>query len=163
MQATDFMDVEHHFSRLVETLSTQDLKTYNASKHVRVETGFRKRNFVVYEMRNGKNHCLDNIFIRDFNADDKDGTTTELVLGGTKQTIIVGYTPVKVFDYPVFVWLPLHGKLRWGATEGKIDEGSLGFPLCIRTKSRHNLREAGVIYFETGVSYGREFDSTFAG
>jgi len=160
MQAHDFMDVETHFSRLLAGLPTQQQKAFATFKHTRVETAFRKRHFIIYQMDGGHPHEFDRVVVVDFHADDEHGITTMLELQSTGDTLLVGYAPIQLFTFPIFVWLPLHSKLRWGAPAEAVNEGSLGFPMCIRTESRLGLRENGICYCETGVSYGKEFDST---
>ena len=160
MQANDFMDVETHFSQLLSQLPTHQQRSFANFKHTRVETAFRKRHFIVYQMDGGHPHEHDRVVVNDFRADDEHGTTTELIQQSTGDTLLVGYSPVQLFTFPIFVWLPLHSKLRWGAPAEAVNEGSLGFPLCIRTESRLGLRENGICYCETGVSYGKEFDGT---
>lgn len=162
MNDNDFLPVEEHFDRLVEGLNARDLTVYRQGKHVRVETAYKNRNFLVYRMIDGKPVELDRIIVNDFSADEERGTSTSLVSMATKRTLTIGYSPVRLLDYPVFMWLPLHGKLRWGATEQTLHQGSLAFPIAIRTRSRFGLRESNVIYCETGQSFGTEFDTVCA-
>jgi hypothetical protein len=158
MQANDFMAVEAHFERLVAQLPAAQQKAYNACKHLRIETAFETRHFITYEMVDGSPVELDRIVVEDFQADHRHGVTTRIASRKTGEAIVVGYTPTQVFEHPIFVWVPLHARLRWGATSGNLHKGSLGFPLAIRTQSRLGLRERGVTYMETGPAFGMEFD-----
>lgn len=157
------MDVEDHFDRLVDDLPQIDKDIFNACKHNRVETAYKKRHFIVYEMSGGHPHELDRITVNDFHADHTHGITTEVASRNLDEKLIVSYTPQRLFHFPMFVWVPLHAKVRWGATADDIHHGSLGFPLVLRTQSRLGLREDGVTYCETGVSYGKEFDAAHVG
>ena len=152
------MLVEDHFARLVAGMDPEDFSLYNRAQHVRVETGFAGRQFIVYQMEGRQPKELDRIVVNDFTCTDTDGSTAELSSLKTSRTMVLGYTPAKLFDYPAFACLPLHGKIRWSAPESDIEGGSLGFPIVIRTMSRLHLRERGVTYVETGVSFGKEFD-----
>ena len=144
MQDTDFLTVEDHFELFIDGLNTHDLKGYRGCKHTRTETAYKGRNFLVYKMVDGKPVELDRIVVNDFSACDEYGASTSLVSLTTKQTLTVGYAPMRVFDYPLFVWIPLHSKLRWATTQQAMHKGSLGFPLNVRTRSRFGLRETHV-------------------
>lgn len=153
----DFMTPEDHYARLVTRLEPETLALYNQTQHGRVETAYRNRNFVVYRMDGRAPREIDRILINDFRCDDERGATTELMSLVTKKIITVGYAPVQVFDHPVFVSIPLSAKVRWSAMPSAPDKGSLAFPLYIRTMSRHHMRERGIVYFETGPVFGKEF------
>jgi hypothetical protein len=107
---------------------------------------------------------LDRLVIRDFECNDEDGASTLIQSGETGEEYTVSYTPFKLPDHNVFLFLPTQAKLRWAKT-AKATTGSLAFPICVRTLSRHtlangnpDLREKGVTYCETGVMYAREFE-----
>lgn len=162
MKDEDFLIVEDHFAALVLTLEPEEMELYNRTRHVRVETGYRDRNFVVYQMRGGKRNVLDHISVLDFRCDDEIGASIEIKSNENQDTLVVGYIPIRLFGFDAFVHLPLHGRLSWSTTPDKVLEGKLGFPVCIRTLSRRGLREEGITYCETGMSYAREFESARA-
>lgn len=162
MTDNDFLAVEDHFDRLVEGLNARDLKAYRQCKHTRPEAAYVGRNFLVYTMINGEPQELDRLIVDDFNANGEHGASTIIVSTKTSRTIEVGYTPVRLLDYPAFVFIPLHSRLRWGASEKSLHKGTLAFPVVVRTRSRFNLREEGVTYVETGRSFGEEFDTPCA-
>lgn len=153
------MAVEAHFDRLVQDLDSQDQKAFRAGKNTRVETAFRNRHFIVYEMTGRQPEELDRIFVNDFRVDDEEGATAELTSLKTGTTVVIGYTPTRLLSFPIFLWLPLHARIRWSAPVGDVYSGSLGFPMVIATRSRLHLRERNVTYFETGPTYGKEFDA----
>lgn len=152
------MAVEDHFDRLVKDLGPEEQKAFRAGKNTRVETAFRNRHFIVYEMTGRQPEELDRILVNDFRVDDEEGATAELTSLKTGNTLVIGYTPVRLLSFPIFLWLPLHARIRWGAPAGDVYTGSLGFPIVIATRSRLHLRERGVTYFETGPAFGKEFD-----
>lgn len=162
MQDKDFMSVNAHFDAMVAQLPPAQAETYRGTKHARVETAFRNRHFVVYDMVGRTPHVLDRIIINDFTCDDEKGASAELTSTDSGQTLIINYRPQQLFRFPVFVAIPLHTKIRWGALEDDIDGGSLAFPILIRTRSRLHLRERGVTYCETGPAFGQEFDAPAA-
>lgn len=156
----DFLAVDDHFERLVARLPSDQLQLYNSMRHVRVETGFCNRRFTVYRVEAHGPRVLDTIEIIRFIATDREGKMMTLRSDSISQELAVGYEPVQLFSFPVFLWLPLHGKLRWGAS--RLDKGSLAFPVIIRTMSRKHLRERGVVFCETNVAYAKEFLGTSA-
>ena len=155
-----FMLVEDHFIQLVERLDKSTQDTYHACKHKRIETAFAGRNFVIYEMIDRLPVILDRISINDFRCDSAEGASMEVFSSFTKQRMIVDHSPTQLFGYPVLMALPLHNKLRWSSAKSDIKNGSLAFRVLINTESRNGLRESGVIYCETGPSYGTEFESS---
>ncbi len=159
MNHQDFLPVADHFAHLVATLEPSELEAYNKLRHCRAEACFRNRSFIVYRITDRRPEVLDTLAILDFQCCDARGATTEIRSNNTEETIIVGYTPVRLFDFPIFVHLSLHTKLRWSAGASDIGDGSLAFDLSIRTQSRLHARERGVTYCETGVAYSREFQT----
>jgi hypothetical protein len=156
----DFLPASEHFDRLLAKLDQTDNQAYWALMNTRSEEAYRGRTFVVYEYIRGQTFVLDHLTVTAFDCDDQIGASVELESTRTKRQLIVGYSPVRLFEHPVFLWLPTHAKMRWSGTSRDIDngKGSLAFPLCIRTKSHLSLRERDVVYMETGPAYGREFE-----
>lgn len=161
-QLDDFMPVNEHYAALVAGLDKEDLTTYLRMRHVRAEVAYRNRTFVVYDIQNREPRVLDNLTVLDFNCDDARGASTEIRSGKSGETIVVGYSPAQLFDFPVFVHLSLHSKIRWSAYASDPLTGSLAFDLVMHTLSRLHLRERGVIYAETGVNFAKEFEATTA-
>lgn len=159
MTEEDFMVVTDHFAQLVTRLEPKVLALYNSTKHVRVETAFRGRQFVIYRMEGRDPKVIDRVTVLDFICNDEQGSTAEIKSETTGQTLTLGYSPVQVPGHAIFLSLPLHGKIRWSASPSNIDSGSLGFPVVIRTMSRLHLRERGVTYMESGTEFGKEFDA----
>lgn len=159
MKTKDFLPVTEHFEALVDGLDHDNLLVYNSMRHVRVETAFRGRRFVVYKVGTSGMRQLDEIRVLDFECNDDEGASARIQSSSRpdQRDLIVGYRPVRLFDYPVFLWLPLHSKIRWSTADLK--SHSLAFPLVIRTVSRLHLRETGVVYFETSVAAAKEFGS----
>lgn len=153
----EFLFVDEHFASLVAKLTPRDLAAYHRTFHVRVETAFAGRYFIVYEMQGDTPVELNRIIVKDFHCTDEEGASAQVELASTGQSMVVGYQPVKAWDYPFFLFLPLHSLLRWGKPPDS-DKGSLGFPILIRTQMRKSLRSQGVIYCETGGRFGKEFN-----
>lgn len=127
-------------------------------KHTRVEAAYRNRKFIVYEMQGRQPVKLGTIAVCDFECNDEEGCSTQLEwLENPGDCITVGYEPIQLWDFPVFVHLPLHQKVRWSARENDTDDRSLSFLMVVRTQSRRHLREKGVIYMEAYRSFQEEF------
>lgn len=154
-----FLTSEEHLALLVQSLDPEPRAVYGRTKNAREEVGYRGRSFIVYEItgRNGEHNVLDTLTVRDFECDDVIGASFVIQSQNTGLTLEVGHKPVQLWQFPVFLYLPLHLKLRWSTHAGNLDSGSLGFPIKVRTLSRLDLREKGVTYCETGVSYAQEF------
>lgn len=161
MHDKDFMSPEEHYAALVDMLPAATRAVYAQTLNARIETAFRNRQFVVYEIHRREPRQLDRLTVSDFVCDDADGASCE-VRNKEGRTAVVGYQPTQMFGYPIFFSIPLHAKLRWSAQPGDPLKGSLGFPLLVRTVSRLDPRERGVIHCETGPAYGKEFDSAVA-
>lgn len=159
MSNEDFMRPEEHFNVLLSDLPVDVQLKHDNLKHVRTEVAYRGRTFVIYRMEGRQPVTIDRITVNDFECDEDSGASTEVFSTKLGKVLEIGYAPVPLFDYPIFMWLPLHCKLRWSATASNPCKGSLGFPLVVRTQSRHHLREKKVIYCETGPSFGNEFDA----
>lgn len=155
------MTPEQHFDRLVELMPKADRAEHDAMKHVRIEDGFQGRTFYLYEMVGREPEVLDQITVEDFVCNERVGASIE-VRNSAGKILEISYTPVRLFDRPVFMFLPLHGRVRWSTTPSKPLNGSLAFPLGIRTKSRMHLRERGVVHCETGVVFDKEFNKSIA-
>lgn len=154
------MTAESHFAALVETIdkSTKDL--YDKCRHNRVETAYHGREFIIYTVGDKGPVALDRIKVADFKCDDVDGATSQIT-SPKHGKLVVDYIPQQLFDFPILLWLPLHTKTRWSAPASDPLNGSLGFPILIRTMSRFNLREKGIVYCETGPAFGEEFGNDY--
>lgn len=157
MSTEDFLPATDHFARLVDTLPDETRLLYNSMRHVRVETAFKDRVFVLYRVGAGGAKVVDRLKVLDFDCTHEEGASTSLIstMHEGKGVLVLGYKPQRVFDYNLFMWLPLSAKIRWATSDMK--RHSLAFPLVIRTQSRHHLRETGVLHCETRTAFAKEF------
>lgn len=157
-----FMTPGEHFASLLETMEEQERDTYQGLLHIRSEACFRGRSLVVYQIHDRRPMILDNLTVLDFLCNDEAGASCEIRSEALGETLLVGYAPIQLFKYPVFVHLPLHAKVRWSAPVNQPEKASLAFDMAIRTQSRLHLRERGVTYCETGVNYAKEFETALS-
>ena len=158
MSETRFLSPEEYFDVLLNELPVEQRNLYTSMRHVRTEPGFRERKFIAYEVVNREPQKIGTFNILDFMCDDEDGSSIQVEwMEQPGKILTVGYDPVQVFDLPVFIHLPLYNKVRWSVRDDGTDNPSLSFLLVVRTQSRKHLRERDVTYFETSVSYQKEF------
>lgn len=159
-----FLSPSEHFQSLLKTLPDDLQSLYHRMTNTRVETAYSGRTFILYKMYRREPQYLDRLVVIDYECNDEEGASTLIRSTETDFEFAVSYTPVQVPGHHVFLFLPLHGKVRWSRTEDS-EKCSLGFPICVRTQSRltkangtPDLREKGITYCETGVEYAREFE-----
>lgn len=155
-----FLTAEEHYASLVAKLTPRQRQLYEDTKHGRIEMGFRNRNFIVYEMDGDAPVVLDTITVSDFYCSDLDGASSSLKSTKSREKLLVSYQPTQLFDYPVFIALPLSMSVQWNLNQSA--KTQLRFPLFVRTQSRLSLREHGVTYFEPAATYYNEFGTVEA-
>lgn len=153
----DFHPVTELFDNLVEQLPDQHYNLWHKLGHIRVETGFRGRRFLVYQIDRGQPGVIDTLTITDYLVDSRDGARMFLASDLHGEEIQVGYRPAKLWGYRAFMALPLHSQVRWSSA-GELEEGKLAFPVLIKQQSRFSMRDVGVDMVETTTSYAREFN-----
>lgn len=145
---------------LVEGIDDDSKAVLSTMKHTRIEAAYRNRKFIVYEMKERAASKLATVCVLDFLCDDDDGCSTQLEwMERPGEILTVGYAPVQLWDFPIFVYLPVHQKVRWSAREGDVNNRSLSFMMVVRTQSRYHLRERDVIYMEAHRTFHEEFYS----
>lgn len=146
------------FAQLTAHLSAANLAAFNQTRHARVETASPGKEFVVYQMQSRQPKILAQLSIVDLSIDDE-GASTEIIDLGTRERLVIGYGPQRLFEFPLFMSLPLSLTLRWrvSADDGA---GFLAWPIYMRTQSRRHLREVGVVYCETLRAFHEEFTTS---
>lgn len=146
--------VIRHFNSLVKDLPKELRCAYNGYMNTRQELAFKGQQFVVYKMVDDQPEILDIITATSFEFDPASGFKASFFSKAQGITEYIDYSPRQLFGYQPFVFLPLHCLVRW---EPWRDE-PLSYQVVIRTLSRSNLHEQGVTYFETTLSFEREFE-----
>jgi len=163
MSADYFLSPEEFYSKLITDRPVKEAALYGSMRHTRIEPGYKNRKFIVYKMNGKHAEKLATLAILDFVCDDEEGSTMQLQwMEHPDKVLLVGYYPTQVFDFPLFIHLPVNNKLRWSARTGKSKEPSLSFLMVIRSQSRQSLRDKNTIYMEANKSFQKEFFLTQA-
>lgn len=152
-----FLMPEDFSEYLADNIDEADKAVLATMKHTRIEPAYRNRKFIVYEMVNRLPEKLATLAIMDFVCDDEEGCSTQIEWLETGDIVTVGYAPTKVFDFPIFVHLPVNQKVRWSAKFDDPEDQSLSFLMVVRTQTRRNLRERDAIYMESTKEFQKEF------
>ena len=157
-----FIHPVDHFERLVDALPDDERTLFRKLSAIRVETAYAGRTFIVYRIdRYGDVQVLDKLEVLDLEINEEVGGSTEVRSHMTGDTFVVGYTPERVPGQDVFMWMPLHQRVRFDAIpdrdDGDIVSHSVGFNLCVKVSSRIGPRERDTVHCETGAAFHREF------
>lgn len=152
-----FLMPEEFSEYLAENISEEEKEVLAGMRHTRIEPAYRNRKFIVYRMDGRLPEKLATLAVMDFVCDDEDGCSTQIEWMETGDIITVGYAPTQVFDFPIFVHLPVNQKVRWSAKTDNPEDQSLSFLMVVRTQTRRNLRERDATYMETTREFQREF------
>lgn len=146
------------FAQLTGRLDPGDRVLFDETRHGRVETASNGKEMVVYRMHGRQPNILSRISIVDLSIDEH-GASTEIIDLGTRDRLVVGYSPCRLFDYPIFMSLPPSLTMRWrvGFDDGG---GFMTWPIYMRTQSRRHLREVGITYCETLKAFHEEFTTS---
>ena len=155
-----FLTPDALYRHLADGIDDDSKAVLSTMKHTRIEAAYRNRKFIVYEMRDRAASKLATVCVLDFLCDDDDGCSTQLEwMERPGEILTVGYEPTQLWDFPIFVHLPVHQKVRWSAREDDVSNCSLSFMMVVRTKSRYHLRERNIIYMEAHRTFHEEFFS----
>ena len=135
MSNTPFITKEQHFQTILDRLEPMKRALWEGMRHIRPEVMFRGRRLRVYRMEGDEPLILDDLVIEDFHCDDEDGASTTILRPSTGERLIVGYEPQLLWDYPIFVFLPLAVRARWVPRDGNLSE-----PIC---NTGHACRKPG--------------------
>lgn len=153
-----FLTPEDFYKFLADGIDEGSKELLAGMKHTRIEAAYRNRKFIVYKMNGREHEKLATLAVLDFLCDDEVGCSTQIEwLERPGDVITIGYEPVQLWDFPIFVHLPVNQKVRWSAKEDNPDDRSLSFLMVLRTQTRRHLRERDAVYMETYRSFQEEF------
>ena len=116
---------------IMKALSPVEVREYAACRNVRVEILEVGSKLVAYTVK-GRTHVIHDIIQVDdlsFNPD----TGFKLVIGSETQALEedVGIIPIKPFDLPIFIHLPVNPGFRWHPHVTDLTRGVMSFPLVV--------------------------------
>lgn len=147
-----FVSQEDNVADLISRIEESDAEEYSKLGHVFTEAAFVNRRFLLVEfqgkMRDGsvKAPVIQGaVRVFGFGADHANGSSVEVKDEATGSVLYVQYVPTKLFDYPVFVSIPVYHQLKWEAVE--LADGSymrnLVFGLCFKQQSHPRFQNKG--------------------
>lgn len=139
------------FAAMAKQMTRADQAVFNASRHGRVEVVGPRQEFVVYVMSDGKPIVKSIIGIDILDLDYEFGLRMGVQDLASGARINVSYGPKRLFDFPVFLSLPLSCKIRFREGRG------VSWPVFIKTASRFHLQERGTVYCESSQCFAKEF------
>jgi len=138
------MSEKDNLADLIARMSPDDRQLYESFGHVWTDAAFVNRRFFVVKTagkrRDGTPNppeVLGSIRVIDFHCDAKIGSTCTLMDDKSSRTLQVGYVPVKLFRFPVFVSIPVYQGVKWEAKEqadGRYTR-SLVWGICFKQQS----------------------------
>lgn len=158
--AVAYLSQEESLSDLIDRIPGRDRDVYRDFRSLRVEAAFDDRVFILFkpcglDERNQHRHpeILTTVRVLRFWCNSEDACV-EVQDDNTGEVLQIGYVPVRLFGYDVFVSVPPRCQLRWDAryVEGQVRR-SLSYPLLIKTKNLSTYYSAGVTYAETPNSF----------
>lgn len=152
-----YLSEDESLAELVQRIPEQDKAAFAAMKASRIEAAFTGRHLVLYKptglTKEGTHRppeFLTTVGFSDFFCDGQEGADVVVHDIRADERMTIGHTPTRLFDYDVFLSIPVVYRLRWDARY--VDTGlvrSLVFPVSIWTKNRSSYFSAGVTYVET--------------
>lgn len=155
--SSQYLSNEENLADLEAQMLEADRPAYDEFKHLRIESGFIDRIFVVYRptgLTEQNTHrdpeILTQVRVVDFTATARFGCSLTLEDMGTGQVQTVGHVPERLFHYNVFVAVPPFHRLRWDARPYKgAVKRSLAFGVMVKQKTRSDHYSMGVTMLET--------------
>lgn len=157
MSSQTHLSEEANIADLVAMMLPEDREIYESFGHLRVDPGFVNRIYVVYKptglTSDGAHRepdILGQVKIVDWYSDMDNGTRIVFEDMRSGECKTVGHTPMRLFDYDIFVSAPPYQRIRYEAR--KVGEGvqrSALFSVLIKTRVRSNFYSRGVTFCES--------------
>jgi hypothetical protein len=163
---SDFFDVRENLADLVTHLPDEDQRRFQNYGHMRIESAFVDRQFIVYKptgLTKGGQHnppeILNVVKVVDFSVDPRNGCQVVLKEQQTEQELVVSHVPRRLYAYPVYMCVPAKLEVHWDARrlENWRVWRSLSFAVLVKTKNKSDFYSRGNTYLETPNSFGKLF------
>jgi hypothetical protein len=137
-----------HLELLVKKLAPVDQDVYRRLRNSKLTTPSLGSVYVAYCIEDGMPVELERVEVDHFKVDAKVGVCLTLYSHTQNSTLDVGFEPVRLFDLPVFVHIPLTPKLSWEAPCSNPRQPKMSFSLYSKTQHKRGVYEEDAVYFE---------------
>lgn len=159
---------EETFKHLKSRMRPGEADEFESYKHLKIESGFYDRVFVVYQPKGIKPGTVEQlqpkvlsvVRVTGLVADLRSGASARLYdeTSGTEMTI--GYVPRKLFNYPIFISMPTNMHLKMGTQlQGDGVRDSFTFALLVKCKNKSDFYTPESVYMETPANLKKLFPS----
>ena len=152
-----YLTDEENLAELIAAMPEHEQAPFSEMGASRIEAAFKGRVLVLYKpnglTKEGQHRepvVLTTVEFVDFLCDSSDGADFTIRDVRAGETMTIGHQPTRLFDYNVFLHIPLTYRMRYDAR--RVDGGvqrSLVFPVSVYTRNRSSNYSAGVHYAET--------------
>ena len=160
--------IEETLDNLVLKMPEADAAEYKAFKYLKIEVGFDNRVFVIYSPRGPRSgrglneqkapNVLAIVKVTGFSSEIHSGASVRLFNETSGVEMTVGYTPKKLFNYPVYVSLPPSMHLKMGRqSEDHAAKQSFTFTLLVKCKNKAENYTEENVYMETPINLKKLF------
>lgn len=157
MSSHQYLGDAESLKDLESRMTSPDRETYEGFKHLRVESAFLGRIYIVYkptgltaENTHREPEVLAQIKVVDFHSSAREGSSIKLENLDTGETMTVSHIPKRLFGYDAYVASPPFQRLRW---DGRLVQGTvkrtLAFGILFKTRTRSDFYSAGATMVES--------------
>jgi hypothetical protein len=161
MSSHSYLGDAESLKDLESRMVSPDREIYADFKHLRVESAFLGRIYVVYKptgLTSSNIHrdpeILGQLKVIGFVSDGQRGSTIELENLSTGEVLSVSHIPRRIFDFDAYVASPPFQRLRW---DGRVMSGtvkrSLAFGILLKTRTRSDYYSAGATMVESPKAF----------
>jgi hypothetical protein len=167
MSSQQYLGEDQNLADLASRMQPDEREQYESFSHLRVDPGYIGRIYVLYKptglTADGLHRdpeVLGQVKIVDWYADAINGAAIVVEDMTTGQTLVVGHTPKRLFEYDVFIAVPPYQRLRFEARNvGRLVKRSLLFSVLIKTRVRSSFYSKGVSFCEAPKGFSALYPS----
>ncbi len=164
-----FLSQKENLASLISKMSPDEAMEYSKFGHLRIESAFEDRVFIVYQPRGPRAgrtlteqrepKVLTTVRVKSLTTDIRNGAQVRLFDEASGTEMTVGYVPKKLFGYPIFVSIPAEMNLKLGGQlrEDETVSHSFTFTFLIKSRNESSFYSTDNTYMETPVNFKRLF------
>ena len=162
------VDQRENLADLIARIDQSERPLYDGLGHIFSEAAFINRRFLVVTTQGATSEgprqpkyesC---VVVTNFICTPRNGSVITLSDSATGRSMQAGHVPVRLFNYPVYVSVPIYQGVRWEAREQP--DGSyrrtLVFGICFKQRSSLKFYNRGNVAVVTPNEYRRHFGDT---